>query len=323
MVNLTPPDYSASHKQEKILHLTVPPNEIKQRLDLYIVNNIEDVTRSHLAKLIREGYVVVNGSVVKGGYKVRSGDVIKVVLPARAQSSLVPEEIEFEILFEDNDMIVISKPPGLVVHPAAGHETGTLVHGLLFRYQNLPNHGDGRPGIVHRLDKDTSGVMLVAKTEDALRGLSADFKDRKIHKIYHAVLTGCPTEASGRIVAPIGRHPVNRKKMAIRQVRGRYAASNWNILEYFSNGWCFAEIEIETGRTHQIRVHMASLRAPVCGDSIYGGKVNYLGTVLPERQLLHASEIAFNHPVTSKQMYFTAPLWPDLQQCLQKLREIA
>ncbi len=243
-------------------------------------------------------------------------------MPTLKESTIVPEEVEFKVIFEDDDLLVINKPPGLVVHPAAGHQQGTLVNGLLYRYHDLPNQAEGRPGIVHRLDKDTSGIMVVAKTEHALRQLSEEFKQRRVQKKYHAVLISRPAEPYGRIVAPIGRHPVNRKKMAIRQGRGRYAASSYQIIEYFANGWCFAEVEIETGRTHQIRVHMASLCASVSGDDLYGGKVNKHSLVRPPRQLLHASTIDFLHPVSGKTMQFTAPFWPDMQQCLIQLREL-
>jgi 23S rRNA pseudouridine1911/1915/1917 synthase len=300
--------------------LVVPREEKKQRLDLFIANQLSGMTRSFLSRLIRDGCVTVNGRSVKAGYKIRPDDTIEILVPPKDQSALIPEQIDLRIIFEDEYLVVINKPPGLVVHPAAGHETGTLVHGLLYRYQDLPDQMEGRPGIVHRLDKETSGVMLVAKSDMALSKLSQDFKDRSIEKVYHALLASCPAEMTGRIVAPIGRHPVNRKKMAIRQVKGRYAATNWDVQELFANGWCLAEIGIETGRTHQIRVHMASIHAPVCGDKLYGGKFSNSQLIQPARQMLHASAISFHHPVSAKKMKFAAPFWEDMQQCLEILR---
>jgi 23S rRNA pseudouridine1911/1915/1917 synthase len=185
----------------------------------------------------------------------------------------------------------------------------------------LPAADGDRPGIVHRLDKDTSGVMLVAKTEVALRVLMADFKDRKICKTYHALLVRCPQENQGRVVAPVGRHPVDRKKMAVRPVQGKYAVTNWHVLERFTNGWSWAEINIETGRTHQIRVHMATIKAPVAGDSLYGGAIDRHAPLRPTRQMLHASTICFNHPQTLEAMCCTAPLADDIQTLLDTLRE--
>jgi 23S rRNA pseudouridine1911/1915/1917 synthase len=322
MVGLVSSGKHKINQQDGKTMLVVSREEKKQRLDLYLANQFHGLSRSSLSRLVREGMVTVNGITVKGGYKIRPSDIIEITSPPHEQSSLVPEQIYFKTIFEDSDLLVLSKPPGIVVHPAAGHETGTLVHGLLYRYQNLPNQEQGRPGIVHRLDKDTSGIMLVAKSSQALSSLSSDFKDRKIHKIYHAILSSCPSEKSGRIVAPIGRHPVNRKKMAIRQVRRRYAATNWQVLETFSNGYCLAEIEIETGRTHQIRVHMASLHTPVYGDVLYGGKVSQYQAELAPRQMLHASKISFHHPVSQKKMQFEAPLWEDMEQCVEQLREL-
>lgn len=291
-----------------------------QRLDHWLVGQFPESSRSALHKLIETGHVLVDGQLIKAGRRLRAGETVSVSLQPAQAVDLVPEQVDFPVLFEDDHILVISKPPGLVVHPACGHSAGTLVHGLLYRHQDLPGADAGRPGIVHRLDKDTSGVMLVAKNEQSLRGLMADFKDRKIRKTYHALLLHSPRERDGRVVAPIGRHPIDRKKMAIRPVHGRYAATHWHILEYFSNGWCFAEIGIETGRTHQIRVHMASVKAPVAGDVVYGGAVDKQCSVRPTRQLLHASTLRFSHPATGVECCFTAPLWEDMQTLLDALR---
>ena len=255
----------------------------------------------------------------KAGYRVRTGEKVSGVLPALEPPELVAQEVEFPVIFEDEHILVLIKPPGLVVHPAAGHREGTLAHGLLHHCSSLPGTDDLRPGIVHRLDKDTSGIMLAAKTEQALQQMTRDFSDRKISKMYHAVLVRSPGEDEGRIVAPIGRHPVKRQKMAICR-DGRYAATGWKIVERFSNGMCLAELSLETGRTHQIRVHMASMGWPVAGDPLYGGRVSGELAALVSRQLLHASALGFHHPVSGRRLQFRAPLWEDMDAVLQQLR---
>jgi 23S rRNA pseudouridine1911/1915/1917 synthase len=294
------------------------------RLDHYLTRLIPEQSRSSLGRYIRSAHILVNNNTVKPGYRVRPGDDIRVALPVSIDEDRpVAQPVDFEVLFEDQHLAVINKPPGLVVHPAAGHRDGTLVNGLLHRYSEMSSLEGGRPGIVHRLDKDTSGIMLAARTERMQRLLAAAFKERRICKTYHALLLRCPADLSGRIVAPIGRHPVNRKKMAVRpDGRGRYAATYWRVLERFSNGLCYAEIGIETGRTHQIRVHMSSLGAPVAGDVLYGGKIDSAMGIQAERQLLHASSLAFTHPETGKECAFTAPLWRDMEQVLAHLREV-
>ena len=299
----------------------VQPTEKGMRLDHYLVRHISDQSRSSLGKYIRSGHVLVNNIRVKPGFRLSTGDDILIELPETVESRVVAQPVDFKLLYEDESLLVISKPPGLVVHPAAGHADSTLVNGLLHRYGDLPGLEKNRPGIVHRLDKDTSGIMLVARTEKIQRLLSEAFKNREVHKIYHALLLHCPLDKDGRIVAPIGRHPVNRKKMAIRHSGGRYAATRWHILETFATGMCFAEIIIETGRTHQIRVHMSSLGASVAGDVLYGGRVTDSAGVRVDRQLLHASTISFIHPETGQERIFTAPLWRDMELVLERLRQ--
>jgi 23S rRNA pseudouridine1911/1915/1917 synthase len=295
------------------------------RLDHYLALHFPEYSRSSLGKHILSSHILVNDKTVKAGYRLHRDDVVQVDFPPLTEDNQPQaQSVDFEVLHEDQSLIVINKPPGLVVHPAAGHADQTLVNGLLHRYADMAALEGGRPGIVHRLDKDTSGIMLVARTEKIQAMLSAAFKERKIRKTYHALLLRSPAELSGRIVAPIGRHPVHRKKMTIRQ-DGRYAATVWKVLETFRNRICFAEIGIETGRTHQIRVHMSSLNAPVAGDILYGGKLAKLDKksvvkVVAERQLLHASTLAFTHPTTGKECRFTAPLWPDMEQVLGQLR---
>ena len=303
---------------ESIVTHTVQANEVKQRLDHCVVRLQPNLSRSNIGRLIAAGHVLVNGHAVKGGYKLRLNDQIILRKPAPTSNELEPEAIDFELIFEDDHLLVINKPPGLVVHPAAGHRQGTLVNGLLHRYGNLPGTDSTRPGIVHRLDKDTSGVMLVAKTEDALRNLAESFRNRAVSKTYYAILERRPLKDRGSIVAPVGRHPVNRQKMAVLE-RGRHAVSHYWVVRSYANGMCLVKVHIETGRTHQIRVHMASINSPIVGDELYGGKQHTFGTQTVSRQMLHARSLAFPHPVTGKGLEFTAELWPDFKDLLNLL----
>jgi len=290
------------------------------RLDHFLVRRYPDISRAFLGRLIRSEAVLVNNCTVKAGYRLHGEDIVEVTFPEKEPSVLVAQPVDFGILYEDDEILVVDKPAGLVVHPGDGNRQGTLVNGLLYRYPVLPGNQSERPGIVHRLDKDTSGILLVAKTETALRNLSESFKNRLISKTYHAILLRYPGRDTGRLVAPVGRHPVNRKKMAILQERGRYAATNWQVQQRWP-GFCFVEIGLETGRTHQIRVHMASLGSPVAGDRLYGGRAGVTVELSIERQLLHASTVRFHHPVTDKEMRFTAPLPEDMQRVISCLNE--
>lgn len=294
-----------------------------RRLDQLIAgrDDCADLTRSRVQALIRSGNVFVNNhSVKKNGHRVHTGDQIVIHLPPPEPSELKPEKVPFDILFEDDDVIVVSKPPGVVVHPAHGHAHGTLVHGLLYHCRNLAGiGGEMRPGIVHRLDKDTSGVMVVAKNDIAHQSLVGQFKTRSVEKHYRAVLAGVPRQISGKVVKNIGRHPVQRKKMAVLDEGGREAVTKWAILEDFAK-FSYISVRLETGRTHQIRVHMASLGCPVAGDPLYGGK-QPAGYCEIERQCLHSSTLCFDHPKTHERLSFTAPLWPDIEKVLQTLRE--
>lgn len=304
---------------------TVAAESHGQRLDLFLVRQpgLADFSRSALQGLIRDGRVQANGLSPKSGYRVQTGDRIAVVVPPPAPTALVAEEVPFAVLFEDDDLVVLSKPPGIVVHPACGHQAGTLVHGLLFHCDNLSGiSGAERPGIVHRLDKDTSGVMVVAKNDLAHRSLIEQFKARSVEKWYHAILDGRLDARSGRVASPIGRHPVHRKKMAVRPQDGREAATNWQVLEEFALPFTYVALRLETGRTHQIRVHMASLGCPVAGDPLYGrsNPVNdQLGIV---RQCLHSFSLSFRHPRRDETVRCTAPLWDDMVAILAKLRAV-
>ncbi|MFA7346841.1 MAG: RluA family pseudouridine synthase [Desulfurivibrionaceae bacterium] len=295
-----------------------------QRLDLYLASQLEGegLTRSRIQQLIRAETVLVNGIARKAKYLLQAGDNLSLVIPSETSpSELIGEPVAFVTLHEDDDLIVVAKPPGVVVHPAAGHSRATLVHGVLHQCGGLSAiNGELRPGIVHRLDKDTSGVMVVAKTDFAHQALADQFKRREVKKIYQALVDGKPIGQAGRVDLPIGRHPVHRKKMAVRE-DGREAVTNWRVLERFVQGFALLELGLETGRTHQIRVHMAALSHPVAGDPVYGRKNSRYPELGITRQCLHAHTLSFSHPRTGENLRFTAPLWPDMLYTLELLRQ--
>ena len=306
-----------------VLHFHVTSQNQGQRLDMYLAgqSQLAGFTRSSLQGLVKDGLILVNDIPRKTGYRMHVEDRIMVSIPPLAPSELVPEEVPFVVLYEDSDLVVLSKPPGVVVHPACGHQSGTLVHGLLYHCDNLSGiSGEERPGIVHRLDKDTSGAMVVAKNDLAHHGLIEQFKARTIKKQYRALLAGRLAPHSGRIDAPIGRHQIQRKKMAVRPQNGREATTTWQVREEFAAPFTFVELGLETGRTHQIRVHMASLGCPVAGDSMYGKATPCDGELGIVRQCLHSYALAFTHPRSGAPVRCVAPLWPDIVAVLDKLR---
>jgi len=312
-------------EQGEFIHLDVPEDREGQRLDHYLVEMIPDITRSRLSNLIRSGYVLVNGSSSKAGNRLKTGDRIEVTLPPPEPAALKPQKVDFAVLHEDNDLLVIAKPPGVVVHPASGHKSGTLVHGLLAHCDNLSGiSGVERPGIVHRLDKDTSGVMVIAKNDRSHHALVELFKARQVKKIYHAIVVGRPGTKKGCVSQAIGRHRGNRKKMSVLQHGGREAITCWSILEEFTDRLTYLEVRPQTGRTHQIRVHMAYLGHPVAGDTLYGNRQlkETNDKYCIERQCLHAYSLSFTHPVTGELLEFVSPVWPDMRAILAKLRAI-
>ena len=297
------------YPETKSLSSTVSEKYSGIRLDHYLVQTAAaGLSRSLIISSIKAGLVKVNDCKVKAGYRLRPDDCITgYIEPAVSEGVPTAQPVIFDVLQEDPALLIISKPAGLVVHPGAGNPDNTLVNGLLYHYKDLSGVGDEtRPGIVHRLDKDTSGVMLVARTIDSHRKLVQDFKDRRIEKRYLALLHGIPDKGNGRIVAPIGRHPINRQKMSVRESDGRYAVSNWSVKEVFERH-CLVEVHIETGRTHQIRVHMAHIGHPVAGDQVYG---SHRQNGLFPRQMLHAWKLRFNHPLSGREIAVEAPV-PD------------
>ncbi len=316
---ITPPLEQPNTEQSAIITIEVYPVHSGSRFDHFLVQHVSGNSRSLLNQAIRKGLIRVDGAEKKSSYKLKAGEIITGTLFVPAAPTLQPQKIPFPVLYEDSDLLIISKPPGLVVHPAHGNPDGTLVNGLLYYCQEIAGVGDDvRPGIVHRLDKDTSGIMVVAKTVQSHRLLSEEFKARTVDKEYLALVRGIFKEKKGRIVANIGRHPINRKKMAVcEEGRGRYAVSNWQVLEEYAGLWSLVRVKIETGRTHQIRVHMISLGHPVAGDRLYGRGRDV--AQFP-RQMLHAHRLRLPHPVTKEIISFTAPLWDDFKQKVEELR---
>jgi 23S rRNA pseudouridine1911/1915/1917 synthase len=286
----------------------------KERLDVFLSAQQTELSRSRLKKLIVEGRVTVNDVVRAVGYKVREGDQVTVQVPAPVPLDTLAEAIPLNIIFEDEYMIALDKQPGLVVHPAPGHYTGTLVNALLHHCKDLSGIGGvERPGIVHRLDKDTSGLVMVAKTEAAHKNLAAQFKKREIRKEYLAIVKGNVKKDTGSIHAAIGRHKIHRKKMDTRASNGRDASTEYQVI-HRSKGWSYLQLWPKTGRTHQIRVHLASIHHPIIGDQLYGGKSADLK--MP-RQALHAHKLELKHPITGSDLAFCAPLPEDMEVFLQ------
>ena len=307
----------SSRRSDLPFQVTIDAGLAGMRLDQFLSHYLPSVSRALVISSIRKGLILVDGVHKKSSYRLKVDERLEGSVESKAAIDVLPEKIDFPILYEDDSLLLLSKPPGLVVHPGSGNHNGTLVNGLLHYCKSIAEVGDSiRPGIVHRLDKDTSGIMVIAKTESVHRLLVDCFKNHRLQKEYLALLHGVLKKKTGRIVAPIGRHPVQRQKMAIRQTGGKHAASNWEVVHEFDNRFSLVKVSIETGRTHQIRVHMAHLGCPVVGDKVYGaGKDN---SAFP-RQLLHASRLVFHHPVTAVLVKKTAPIWPDFGEVLQGL----
>lgn len=288
------------------------------RLDRYLAEQIPDLTRSYLQKLLKENLAEVNGKIVKANYKVKKGDQISLELPEVQEPEAFPENIPLDILYEDEDVLLVNKPKGMVVHPAAGHLSGTLVNGVLYhcRGQLSGINGVLRPGIVHRIDRDTTGVLVVCKNDRAHQSLAAQLKEHSITRKYRAIVLGSLKE-DGTVNAPIGRHPVDRKKMAVNRKNGKEAVTHYHVLEELK-GYTYIECQLETGRTHQIRVHMASIGHPLLGDSVYGPSRCPFSL---EGQCLHAMVLGFLHPSTGVYMEFESPLPEYFEKLLQKLQK--
>ena len=295
------------------MRIVVSKDEELIRLDMFLTKNLEE-SRSNISKYIKDGTIKVNSNVVKTGYLLREGDLIEYEEWCEV-SEVVPEDIPLDIYYEDESIIVVNKKSGMVVHPGNGNNNGTLANALMFHTNNLSDiNGMDRPGIVHRIDKDTSGLLLVSKTNEAHRILSDAFKEHKIKRKYIALVSGVISEDNGKIVAPIGRSEKDRKKMCVTDKNSKEARTNFTVLERYKNA-TLVECILETGRTHQIRVHMAYIKHPVVNDSVYGNNViNDYG------QMLHAKYIGFEHPINGKFMEFECPLEEEFMSIRDKFR---
>jgi len=302
----------------------VSPDNKGERIDIYVASK-SGLSRSNVQKLIKQGLVTVDGRIEKVSYKIKGGDHIELIIPDEPENKLIPEDIPLDIIWEDEHIVIVNKPPNMVVYPAAGHKRGTLLNALVARYKRLASIGAPlRAGVVHRLDKDTSGVIVIARSDIAYLNLTRQFKEREVEKHYLALLYGDVKNNSGEISKAIGRAYTDRKRMSIRTKKGKEAITYFEVVKRFKSA-TLAKIRIITGRTHQIRVHFASLGNPVLGDKIYGKKTSIKfaqKTITFNRQMLHAHSLRFKHPVSKQFMEFTAPLPDDMQKAIKELSEI-
>ena len=290
----------------------------QMRLDKYLAEQFPEQTRSYLQKLIKDGEVTVNGKNVKTGYQLSKEDEVSVNIPEPKELDVEPQKMDLDIVYEDDDVILVNKPKGMVVHPAPGHTTDTLVNGLLYHCKdNLSGiNGVARPGIVHRIDRDTTGILIVCKNDMSHNSIAAQLKEHSINRRYRALVHGNLKDDTGTVEGPIGRHPIDRKKMAINEKNGKPAVTHYTVLERFGN-YTLIECKLETGRTHQIRVHMTSIGHPLVGDEVYGpAKCPFK----LQGQCLHAMILGFVHPRTGEYMEFSADLPDYFEDLLRKLR---
>ena len=300
--------------------MTLFPDLPGERLDAYLARAVPDLTRSAAQRLIEEGCVLRNGKPAKKNDKLNTGDAIDVTIPEVKETEIVPTQIPLDIVYEDEDVLVINKPKGLVVHPAAGHQEDTLVNGLLFAKAGELSgiNGELRPGIVHRIDKDTSGLLAVAKNDLAHTVLASQLKDHTMARTYDAIVCGSLKEDSGTVDAPIGRHPSDRKKMCVIARNSKEAVTHWEVVKRY-RGYTHIRCKLETGRTHQIRVHMAYIGHPILGDTVYGHKKPELGL---DSQCLHAGALCFKHPRDGRPVMVFAPLPEYFQNVLAILERM-
>lgn len=317
---------------EKAFSFQVEPSGVDVRIDVFLVSRLQELTRSRIQELIREGLVRVNDRLPKASQRLREGDRISISIPPPQPLDLEPEPIEFQVIHEDSALIVVNKPAGLVVHPAPGHPRGTLVQGLLDHCQDLSGIGGIlRPGIVHRLDKNTSGLMVVAKHDRVHAHLAQQFKRGEVRKTYLAIVHGTVAREKGEIDLPIARHPVRRKEMAVATTGGKAAKTLWRRIRNFGPGFSLVAATPKTGRTHQIRVHLAHLGHPIAGDPVYGPGCRWWRRIDPlkgaltiddARQMLHATVLGFVHPDSDRFCEYKAPLPCDMDRLLRALERV-
>ncbi len=311
-------DRTESKIQQSVEHI-VDEDMIDMRIDKYLSITNPDISRSYIQKLIMDEKVLIDKKPVKSSFKLKEGQVIRIYLPEEESSEIEPEDLQIHVIYEDEDIILVNKEKGMVVYPAKDHKNHTLVNGLLYHCNGQLSmlNGNHRPGIVHRLDKDTSGIIIACKNDNSLEFISEQFKEYTVTRRYQALVYNTFDEDSGRVEAPIGRHEKRRTTMSINHRNGKYAATNYKLLESLGHKYSHIECGLETGRTHQIRVHMASINHPLLGDTIYGPKKAEFGL---DGQALHASMLAFIHPRTKEYMEFQAPLPDYFTKLLNQLR---
>ena len=299
-----------------LIHLDADENWMDERIDKFLSAQLPEQSRSYLQKIIKEGSVLVNGSPVKASYRMDDQDEVTIDLPELKEPEIEAENSPLDILYEDDDLLMVNKPKGMVVHPSAGHTTGTLVNAVMYHCKEDLSGINGvmRPGIVHRIDKDTTGVLVICKNDKAHNFVAEQLKEHSITRKYRAIVNGVIKEDEGTVNAPIGRHPTERKKMAINEKNGKRAVTHYRVLERFANH-TYIECQLETGRTHQIRVHMASLHHPLLGDTVYGSQKNPYHL---EGQTLHAMVLGLIHPSTGSYLEVTAPLPEYFQKLLKR-----
>lgn len=305
-----------NEKKEILLEVTEDMED--ERIDRVISSFLDDLSRSHIQKLIKEGQILVNTKEIKQNYRVKYQDQIQICLPPAQEPDITAEDIPLDILYEDNDILVVNKPKGMVVHPAAGHYQHTLVNAVLYHCrENLSGiNGILRPGIVHRIDKDTTGSILICKNDIAHQHIAKQLKEHSITRKYHAICHGRLKMMEGCIEAPIGRDPKDRKKMAVNERNGKHAITHYKVLQHFEN-YTYIECQLETGRTHQIRVHMSHIGHPLLGDEVYGRNKNPMSL---EGQCLHAKILGFQHPKTEEYIETDAPIPEYFEKLLKKLK---
>lgn len=290
------------------------------RIDKFLSDELPEMSRSYIQKLIKEDQVTVNGKIVKANYKLSADDFVVVCQPELKEPDILAEDIPLDILYEDEDFLVINKPKGMVVHPSAGHYSGTLVNALMYYCKDDLSGINGvmRPGIVHRIDMDTTGSLLVCKNDFSHQHIAQQLKEHSIRRVYHAIVHGVIEEEDGTVDAPIGRHPIERKKMSINYKNGKEAVTHYKVIQRFKN-YTYIQCQLETGRTHQIRVHMASIKHPLLGDQVYGPQKNPFKL---QGQTLHAKIIGITHPRTNEYIEADAPLPEYFQELLKKLENL-
>lgn len=308
---------TGKENMDETIEIKVTSEMVGKRLDVVLSEQCSDLTRSYINKLCKEERAALNGKTSKGNKKCKEGDVIALQVPEPTELEILPEEMDLDIVYEDQDVILINKPKGMVVHPAAGHYSGTLVNGLMAHCKDDLSGINGvlRPGIVHRIDKDTTGILIVCKNDMAHQSIAKQLYDHSITRKYHAIVYGNIKEEEGTVNAPIGRSLKDRKKMGI-VMDGKHAVTHYKVLKRLKKGFTYIECQLETGRTHQIRVHMASIKHPLLGDDVYGPKKSKYTL---EGQCLHAKVLGFIHPRTGKYMEFEVPLPEYFEKLLNKL----